>query len=63
LKVKLYVFNINGEEVTVFTRKMMNKALRRAVQKYLRKSKVEKKIRKDKKIRLDISFTGMIERK
>jgi hypothetical protein len=37
----------------------MNKALRRAVQKYLRKSKVEKKIRKNKKIRLDISFTGM----
>jgi hypothetical protein len=56
MKIKQFVFNINGEEMTVITRKSITKAMRKAVQKYLRKSKVEEKMRNDKKLRLDIRF-------
>jgi hypothetical protein len=56
MKIKQFVFDINGEEMTVITRKSITKAMRKAVQKYLRKSKVEEKMRNDKKLRLDIRF-------
>jgi hypothetical protein len=43
MKIKQFVFNINGEEMTVITRKSITKAMRKAVQKYLRNLKLKRK--------------------
>jgi hypothetical protein len=59
MKIKQFVFDINGEEMTVITSKSITKAMRKAVQKYLRKSKVEEKMRNYKRLSLDIRFIGI----
>lgn len=61
--MKSYNFKINGADVSVVTSSTrsstIGRAARKAVHKYLKSEKVEKKIRGKKRVRLDIAFMGV----